>query len=158
MIKLEKMPRGPGRVRGMSLIEVMVSMLVLAIGLLGMAAMQSLALRGGQSSLESSQAVMQTTSIIEAIRANRVNAANYNIAKTCASSGIAGSSLAANDLRAWLDSMQSTIGSAVGDAAICGRITNCLVGAPGGCQVTVFWDDTRAGGDVAREIVVETRI
>lgn len=158
MSALEQIARAPRRVRGMSLIEVMVSMLVLAIGLLGMAAMQSLALRGGQSSLESSQAIMQTTSIVEAIRANRTNAASYNIGKTCAASGIGGASLAANDLRAWLDSMQSTIGSGVGDAAICGRIANCLVGAPGGCQVTVFWDDTRAGGNVAREMTVETRI
>ncbi len=148
----------PRRVRGMSLIEVMVSMLVLAIGLLGMAAMQSLALRGGQGSMESSQAVMQTTSIIEAIRANRINAASYNIAKTCAASGITGATLAANDLRAWLNSMQSTIGSEAGNATVCGRITNCLVGAPGGCQVTVFWDDTRAGGAAAREMTVETRI
>lgn len=158
MIAFEQRAFGPRHVRGMSLIEVMVSMLVLAIGLLGMAAMQSLALRGGQSSLESSQAIMQTTSIIEAIRANRANAAGYNVAKTCTAGGIAGASLAANDLRAWLDSMQSTIGSGIGDSAVCGQITNCLVGAPGGCRVTVFWDDTRAGGNVAREMTVETRI
>ena len=54
---LRRIPRG---VRGIGLIEVMVSVLVLAVGLLGIAAMQSLALRGGQGSLESSQAVMQT--------------------------------------------------------------------------------------------------
>ena len=41
---------GLGRraVTGMSLIEVMVSVLVLGIGLLGIAAMQSMALQGGQ--------------------------------------------------------------------------------------------------------------
>lgn len=158
MIVSESMSSSPRRIRGMSLIEVMVSMLVLAVGLLGMAAMQSVALRGGQGSMESSQAIMQTTSIIEAIRANRPNAAGYNIAKTCAASGITGSTLAANDLRAWLTSMQSTIGSAAGDASVCGRVTNCLVGAPGGCEVTVFWDDTRAGGAAAREMTVVTRI
>ena len=52
----------PRHARGMSLIEVMVSVLVLAVGLLGVAAMQSLALRGVQGSLESTQAVMATSS------------------------------------------------------------------------------------------------
>ena len=61
----------PRKVRGMSLIEVMVAMLVLAVGLLGIAAMQSLALRGGQGSLESTQAVIATSSMLESIRANR---------------------------------------------------------------------------------------
>src|SRR5690606_34431053 len=66
------------RMRGISLIEVMVSVLVLGVGLLGIAAMQSVALRGGQSSLESTQAVMQTTAIIEAMRANWRSASDYN--------------------------------------------------------------------------------
>ena len=45
----------PRLTRGMSLIEVMVALLILAVGLLGIAAMQSLALRGGQSSLETTR-------------------------------------------------------------------------------------------------------
>ena len=56
------MPGRPGsrrRMHGLSLIEILVSVVILGIGLLGVAAMQSLALRGGQSSLEASQAVMQ---------------------------------------------------------------------------------------------------
>ena len=75
---LRRIPRG---VRGIGLIEVMVSVLVLAVGLLGIAAMQSLALRGGQGSLESSQAVMQTGSILEAMRANP--GVDYTMAKQC---------------------------------------------------------------------------
>lgn len=134
----------PRHVRGMSLIEVLVSVLVLSVGLLGIAAMQSLALRGGQSSMETSQAVMQTSSIIEAMRANRTNAANYNIGKTCAVSAISGNTLAANDLKAWLTSMKSTIGGvATGDTTTCGQISGC----PDNCTITVYWDDSRAGSD-----------
>ena len=63
--------------QGMSMIEVLVSVMVLGVGLLGIAAMQSIALRGGQGSLESSQAVMASNSTIEAMRANRANASAY---------------------------------------------------------------------------------
>ena len=138
--------------RGVSLLEVMISVLILAIGLLGIAAMQALALRGGQSSLESTQAVMQTTSIVEAMRANRVNAANYVIGMTCAASG--SGSLAQNDLSAWLASLKTTLGKD-GDASTCGRIE-----ALGNSRyrVTVQWDDTRAGGAAQRQIATEVRI
>lgn len=143
-------PLGPRHVRGMSLIEVMVSVLVLAVGLLGVAATQSVALRGGQSSLESSQAVMQTGSIVEAMRANRANAASYNLAAmTCTAPG--GVGLASADIDAWIGSLKSTIGNS---ATTCGRITGC----PGACVITVQWDDTRGGGGIARTVVTRTRI
>lgn len=143
----------PRNIRGMSLIEVLVAVLVLAVGLLGVAAMQSLALRGGQSSLETSQVVMQTTSIIEAMRANRLNASSYNIGKTCSAASIGAAGLVGDDLKKWIDNLKSTVGAA-GDATTCGQIAGC----PNSCVVTIFWDDSRAGGGSSRSIVTETRI
>ena len=101
----------PRHARGMSLIEVMVSVLVLAVGLLGVAAMQSLALRGVQGSLESTQAVMATSSILESIRANRAQADAYNMAKLCSGTVTASDALAQSDKNAWLTSLKTTIGS-----------------------------------------------
>src|SRR5690606_17332446 len=124
------------RMRGISLIEVMVSVLVLGVGLLGIAAMQSVALRGGQSSLESTQAVMQTTAIIEAMRANWRNAAAYNTAKMCEPEGTP-TDLATNDLDQWVDSLRATLGS--GGATTCGEISGC----PDACVITVSWNDSR---------------
>lgn len=145
------MPTAPGRMRGVSLIEVMVSVLVLAVGLLGIAAMQSLALRGGEGSLESSQAVMQSTSIIEAMRANRAAAASYNTTGGMKCSAVGGSGLAGADVDAWIASLKNTVGN---DAATCGQIQGC----PDACVVTVQWNDTRAGGGATRTVVTETRI
>ena len=51
-------PRLPTGQQGMSLLEVLIAVLVLAIGLLGIAALQATALRNSQSSLERNQAVM----------------------------------------------------------------------------------------------------
>ncbi|HOC11034.1 MAG TPA: type IV pilus modification protein PilV, partial [Thermomonas sp.] len=95
----------------MSMIEVLVSVMVLGVGLLGIAAMQSIALRGGQGSLESSQAVMATNSIIEAMRANRANAAAYVYDGTtsCGSTPAAGTTLASSDLNYWVSSLKTTI-------------------------------------------------
>lgn len=145
----------PRHIRGLSLIEVMVSVLVLAVGMLGIAAMQSTALRAGQGSLESSQAVMQTTSIIEAMRANRLGAAagDYNRDDMMCEVPTAGT-LAQNDLNTWVTSLKATIGAGATDTTTCGRITGC----PTNCQITVRWDDSRAGGSATRNVVTGTRI
>jgi len=144
--------------RGISLIEVMVSVLVLAVGLLGIAAMQSLALRGGQGSLESTQAIMATNSILEAIRANRTQADSYNMAKTCTTPS-GGGSLVANDKADWIKSLKGTIGAGdATDTTVCGQISNCDDANATTCTITVYWDDSRAGGGTSRSLSVESQI
>lgn len=139
---------------GLSLIEILVSVVILGIGLLGVAAMQSLALRGGQSSLEASQAVIQTNAIIEAMRANRANAASYNTgAMVCAVPAAAGT-LAANDMAAWMSNLKISITGSDADTTTCAEITGC----PDDCEVTVRWDDSRAGGGAEREFSTRTTI
>ncbi len=138
--------------RGVSLLEILISVLILSIGLLGIAAMQALALRGGQSSLESSQTVMQTTFIVEAMRANRVNASSYAIGMTCTAGS--GGSLAQNDLVAWINALKSTMGVA-GDTTTCGRIESLNNNR---YRITVQWDDQRAGGSATRQVATEVRI
>lgn len=138
------------RMRGISLIEVMVSVVIIAVGLLGIAAMQSVALRGSQSSLETSQAVIQTNSILEAMRANR--AGDYNMAMTCAVPS--GGNLVSNDQAEWILALKNTIGSGNADTTTCGQIAGC----PDACVITVQWDDQRAGGGATRQISTETRI
>ena len=145
----------PSRQRGAGLIEVLVAVLVMGVGLLGIAAMQSLALRGGQGSLESSQAVMQTGSILEAMRANP--GVDYTMAKQCSvPTGTA--SLVAYDRREWIRALKNTIGSGeLTDTTTCGQIA-CNAGV---CTVTVFWNDARAGSDqggAARNLQTSARI
>jgi type IV pilus assembly protein PilV len=147
----------PRHVRGLSLIEVMVSVLILAVGLLGIAAMQALALRSGQGSLESTQAVMATSSMLEAIRANRTQADSYNMAKTCATPTGA-TTLVGNDQTAWIATLKSTIGVGAADTTTCGQISNCDDANATNCTITVFWDDRRAGGASDRALSVEAQI
>lgn len=147
----------PNTQRGLGLIEVMVSVLVLALGLLGVAAMQALALRGGQGSLESTQAVMASNSIIEAMRVNRANAGSYAYDGTAACNTVpaAGTSLATNDINHWVTELKTTIGNNATDTTTCGKIVN---DGGGKFTVTVQWDDSRAGGGSTRQVTTEAVI
>lgn len=135
--------------RGVGLIEVMVSVLILAVGLLGVAAMQAIALRGGQSSLESTQAVIQTNAILEAMRVNRAAADGFNTGAMRCSDAAGGHAI----VEAWLADLKSSIGTP-GDDTTCGQIVGC----PDACVVTVQWDDSRAGGSGQREIVTAAQL
>lgn len=123
--------------RGFSLLEALIAVLVLSIGLLGVAALQANALRNNQSSLERSMAVAQSYSILEAMRANVAAARNrnYDIGMTCVAP--AGGSLITNDQRRWILDLQANVG-----VSACGSIA-CSAATPGLCTITVQWDDSR---------------
>ena len=123
---------------GAGLIEVLVAVLILAIGLLGIAAMQATALRNNQSSLERTQATIQTYSILDAMRANAeaARAGAYNLARTCTPPTSTGT-LAQRDLVRWFGDMRGAMGATNGT---CGTITQ----SGDVFTVTVEWDDGRA--------------
>jgi type IV pilus assembly protein PilV len=123
--------------RGVGMIEVMVAVLVMAIGLLGIAAMQATSLRRSQSALERSQAVVSTYAILDSMRANVAVAriGGYDLNLTCNPPDAGG--LVANEQRAWILSLKRDLGPNA-----CGRIT-CAVNA---CTIGVRWDDSRGSG------------
>lgn len=139
ILSLRGAPRG--RQQGVSLIEVMVSVLILGVGLMGVAAMQATALRNGQSSLERSQVVAYSYSILDAMRANRAAAlaGAYNTAAMQCTVP-AGGTLATDDMRRWISALKEGMtNDAVNDQTVCGQVS-CVAGI---CTVTVQWDDTR---------------
>ena len=97
------------RMGGTSLIEILVAVVVLSTGLLGMVALQAKALRNNQSSLERSQAVVLTYSILERMRANAAaaesNAYDYTWSAACPAPG--NGSLANNDLTNWIGEVRA---------------------------------------------------
>ncbi len=136
---------------GFSLIEVMVAVLVLSIGLLGLAALQATALRNNQSALERSQGVVNTYSMLDAMRANvdSARAGEYVMSQTCAVPA-AGGTLVEKDKRAWIQMIQANLGSSA-----CGTVT--CTGSM--CTVTVQWDDRRGkGGEEQQQFSTEVQI
>ena len=149
-VSRRRAPRSAAAVRGVGLIEVLVAVLVLAIGLLGVAAMQATALRNSQSSLERSQGVMHVYTILDAMRANpnAARAGTYNMGMTCAVPGAG--NLVANDKRAWIDMLQQNLGAtACGQVACAGNL----------CTISVRWDDSRGtSGSSTQTFSTTTRI
>lgn len=141
------------RQQGFSLIEVLVTVLILAIGLLGLAGLQSTALRTNHSALIRSQATMLAYDIVERMRSNRTAALNgaYNLALGGTPTG---SSIAAQDLTAWRSNLTAVLPSGTGAVAMA---------AGGRFTITVQWEDLRGeeagrGGTATKTLSVRTDI
>ena len=63
----------PRRQRGVTLIEILITLLVLAVGLLGLAALQGISLQSGQVAYHATQATNVAYEIADFARANRSN-------------------------------------------------------------------------------------
>ena len=134
------------KVAGVSLIEVMVSLVILSVGLLGVAALQLKALRNNMSAGERSMAVIQVYSILDAMRSNLVVARNggYSYARSAACEAPSGASQADKDLQQWIAAIHQDLG-----ASACGNIS-CLNGR---CTIRVFWNDSRGTGGSDEQFV-----
>lgn len=132
--------------RGVGLIEVMIAVLVLAVGMLGVAAMQAMALRNNQSAVERTAAVMQTYAILDALRVDRdrAEAGQYNITAWACDTPDAGS-FVNNELGNWITWTQETVHPEACVQLVCG--TNQ-------CSVQIRWDDTRGTGGGAQNNVI----
>lgn len=136
------------RQSGLSLIEVLIAVLIMGVGLLGIAALQAVTLRNSQSAFDRTQATVLSYAILDAMRANltAARANSYNVGMTCTVPA-AGSTLVSRDLNVWVNSLKQTMG----DSA-CGSIA-C---ASNSCTITIRWDDSRASGGVANETLTTT--
>lgn len=135
--------------RGVGLIEIMIAVLVLSIGFLGMAALQARALSDNNSSMMRTQAVFASYAILDAMRADRVNALNgaYNTSVgnliTVGNCPAAAGSLVNFQLHQWCAGSGANPPdglAALGDGAT-GAI-NCDVN--GNCKIDVTFNDDRA--------------
>lgn len=130
--------------KGTTLIEILVAVLILSFGLLGLAALQTRALQGNQSSMQRSQAIMLSNYMLDAMRIDRIQASAgvYNLDRCGAVSSTA-STLAEANIKAWLNTAQTNLGGTP-DNPVCGVIA-CTIGAFN-CTVNIRWDDSKAGG------------
>lgn len=95
---------------GFGLIEILVSLLILAIGLLGLASLQATILTQSTETRNRSQAILLADDMFERIRANRNSVASYVVpaadAPACNKSyKISNTDVAADDIAEWQNSL-----------------------------------------------------
>lgn len=148
--------------KGFSLLEIMITLLIISFGLLGISGIIINSLKNNQSSYSRTQAGMLANDIIDRMRANRATAeaspSPYKIAMTDTPSG---SGVVPDDLTQWRAELAAALPSGTGSVNI---DVNKKV------TVIVQWDDSRASGDSInvddrvnfglknQKITVETRL
>lgn len=100
--------------RGVGMLEILVAVLVISIGILGLATLQGTATRQNSNAYLRSQATILAHDIAERMRANRENADAYVLAMT--DDPPTGTSRAAEDLNEWISSIEMLLPQ--GDGAI----------------------------------------
>lgn len=142
------------------MIEILVTVLVLAIGLLGLGGLQLTGLKYNHSAYLRSQATLLASDIIDRLRANRdiARAGSYDISlgTTPASTSCMGTgnnctpaAMAAADLSEWKQNLQGLLPA--GD----GAISRTVAGNEVRFTITIQWDDSH-GEESAVQLPVET--
>lgn len=142
--------RSPRVEAGASLLEVLISVLILSIGILGIAALQSVSLRNTVSAEARSAAVIQSYAMLDMMRANREAAldGDYDQGDMCAPPGAGGR--VGDDLDRWITQLQESLGESACGQIACGVLE---------CEVVVKWDDARAtGGEADQEVRTVSRL
>ncbi len=144
-------PRNRRRELGFSLIEVLVAMIVLSLGLLGLAALQVNSLKFNQVAHLRSQASTLAYQMLDSMRASptAAKAGDFNILTMASTVPAAGTSAASNQLKLWMDQVNTLPN---GQGRVCLSATPdpaTAVCAPNGdfAVITVQWneaDDTGA--------------
>lgn len=144
---------------GASLLEVLISMVVLAVGILGIGAMQAATMKSNQNSYMRTQAVFHAMDIVERMGANQagVTGGNYNDptpaqkAECLQAAGCTAAQMAAHDVYEWETSVAGNL--PLGAATVCldstpddGTSTSPACDSMGATYaVKIFWDDDRDG-------------
>lgn len=124
---------------GFTMVEVLIAVLVLSIGLIGLASLQGVALQFNNSAYLRSQATNLAYDMADRVRANRraaINGAAYNLAVADATPAVG--TLAETDLNEWRTALQNSLPAGTGGVAV-NAVDNNLT-------VIVCWDDTRGEG------------
>jgi type IV pilus assembly protein PilV len=142
--------------KGFTLVEMLVALLALSIGLLGMAGLQLTGLRSSLSSSVRSQATYLAYDILDRVRANRGNRAEYEILYGEDPAAVAADPVAELDLQEWRDILAATLPGGEGQIEVDGEVING-VNQKDEFTIRIRWDDSR-GDETKLVFVTESRL
>lgn len=158
----------PPRERGFTLLEALVAMLILAVGLLGLAGLQTQGLRFNTDAYVRSQATFLAYDVIERMRIRRFNTPNdatgeaamlaYAVANpgTPCTAEVYASGATADEVACWHATVASVLPGGVGTVARTGD--GGTAGDPSDdiYQVTLTWVDRGSNQDPPNNTVTQT--
>jgi type IV pilus assembly protein PilV len=125
--------------KGTSLLEVLVSLVVLSLGLLGYAGLQSVTLKNNHNAYLRSQATSLAYNVLDRMRANRANLASYTMNFGGTPSGA--------DAQAWRGELLETLPDGQAEIKVVGTTVD----------VTIKWFDSATSSD-SHEFHTESKI
>jgi type IV pilus assembly protein PilV len=145
--------------KGFSLLEALITIVVVAIGLLGVAGMQVASIKLADLSQTRATGTVLMNDIIDRIRANRGAALDY--ATAFGSTATAGGTLAERDINAWKTLVRDPArGLSNGDGQVVVAVdaactANCI-----SVTVTLRWDESRqrGGRGLPQTFSISTRV
>jgi type IV pilus assembly protein PilV len=139
--------------RGFTLIEVLVAVLVLSIGLLGLAALQATSLRFNHSAYMRTQATILAQDIADSMRANRGSALDGEYDIDIGENAPTGTTRNMLDLQNWKTTLAAVLPNGDGSIALDSQMVT----------ITVRWFDDRTaepgdGDEGSREFLFRTQL
>lgn len=140
--------------RGFNLIEAMISLIVLSVGMIGIAALYSQGLGAGRTALYRTQAVNLAADMADRIRVNRLGGANYGGAganESCDPQSGGGvdctpANMAAHDLWAWEQQVEDLLPDGEGSV----EFSN---GVPPSYTIEVSWFEVGSGPQTHQVVI-----
>ncbi len=132
---------------GFSLIEAMVALVVVSVGMIGIAGLYSQGLGASRTALSRTQAVNLVADMADRIRVNRLGGASYNFPpgpaanNNCDPPGAVNctpAQMAAHDLWVWTNQVQLQLPNGAGTVAVVGT-------SPPTYTINVTWQETGLG-------------
>lgn len=147
---MTSLPTSPHASRGFTLIEAMVALVVLSIGLLGIAALYVETLRANRTSLHRTVAVSLAADIGDKMRANRNPADAYACGTPCVAA-TGGNDIADADLAAWTNAIGAQLPGGTAGIAYVAPAAN----TPAAYIVTLGWTEVDQEDPVTYQLRIE---
>lgn len=156
MKEYELHPPRKQRERGFSMIEILVTLVIISFGLLGVAAIQMTSLKNASSSQYRAQANSMAYDILDRMRSNRRLAYNGSFDTALSTAAISGScagqsAIQSRDLCEWKQAIEARLPAGQGSIA--------FSRATGAVAINIQWDDTRGqNGSSTQTFLVSSQL
>lgn len=146
-------PAAKRRNGGFTLVEAMVALIVLSVGLLGIAALYVETLRANRTSLHRTEAVNLATDIADRMRSNRLPADAYNCNGACdpAAPPASANAIAIADLTDWVTQVQAQLPGGTADLTY----TAATATTPAAYVVAIGWNEVGQATPATYQLRIE---